>query len=132
MLPRLKRTYDGVLRLVEMFRRVLILGIIAASDMSAFQTFAQVGPAIAHRETLLAARRAGRDFVDVVEVAANVWHDFLLGLQPIMSHLWRRTRPHLPSLRGGRIFVRCSIAARKWVLRREWLQPPRVDNWRSR
>jgi hypothetical protein len=78
MLPRLKRTYDGVLRLVEMFRRVLVLRIIAASDMSAFQTLAQMDPGVAHRETLLAARRAGLDFVDVIEMRAFGRHDFLL------------------------------------------------------
>jgi hypothetical protein len=52
---RLKRADDRVLRGVEMFRSVAVFRIVAAADVAAGLTQAQVHPLIAHLQALLAA-----------------------------------------------------------------------------
>jgi plasmid stability protein len=55
---------------VEVGGGVLVLGGVAAADVSADQAFAQVDPAVADRETRFAAAGgAGWDVVDFIEMA---------------------------------------------------------------
>src|SRR5450755_4483265 len=66
-LPRfaaLRRSHDRVFRRVKVFRGVFVHRIVAAADMAAFQTFAQVDPGCTDLEAVLAAVRAGLDVVD--------------------------------------------------------------------
>jgi len=55
----LKRLDNWMVRRVEMFGGVLVLGRIAAADMPAFETEAQVYPRIPDSQTILTAIRAG-------------------------------------------------------------------------
>jgi len=50
---------------------------VAAADVTALETFAQVHPRVAALETLFATWSTGLDFVDVVEVGA-FYHGALL------------------------------------------------------
>jgi hypothetical protein len=64
---------EGMFGGVEMRRRVLVFGIIAAADMPADQADAQVDPAIPGFQAVLAARRAGRHVANLVEMGALFW-----------------------------------------------------------
>jgi hypothetical protein len=57
LLARLERPDDRVISLVKVFPRMLILGRIATTHVSAFQTETQVDPRIAQLQALLAALR---------------------------------------------------------------------------
>jgi hypothetical protein len=59
-----------MLRRVKMLGGVLILGGVAAADVSAGQTEPQVDPGVAHFQTLLAAVGMRLDIVDLVEMSA--------------------------------------------------------------
>src|SRR5690349_15585680 len=61
-----------------MFGRVLVLGAIAAADMSTAHTQAQVYPAITYFEALLATVTAWRHDVDLIEMLAGSHHYLLL------------------------------------------------------
>src|ERR1700694_3953508 len=68
---------DRVVGRVEMPGGMLILRRIAAADMPAFQTEAQVYPCISHFQTILTAIRTWRDLTYLVEVATVLCHMFL-------------------------------------------------------
>ncbi len=53
-----------------MLERVLILGVITATDMTAGHTQPQVYPRITHRQALFAALRAWNDIPDLIAVGA--------------------------------------------------------------
>lgn len=61
-------------RSVEMFGSVLVLGRVAAADMSADQADAQVYPRIPHLQTFLAAVRAWRHIPNLIDMLAYVAH----------------------------------------------------------
>lgn len=64
----LKRLHNRVLRLVEMFGGVFVPGRVAAADVATDQTFAQMNPAITHRQTFFAAIGARLDGLDLIQV----------------------------------------------------------------
>jgi hypothetical protein len=65
---------------VEVLCGVLVLGRIAAADMSAGKTDAQMNPLVAGLQTFFAAVGAGRDFfTDLVKVRALSTHLFSCG-----------------------------------------------------
>src|SRR6266478_1657281 len=70
-LARLKRLHDGVLRLMEMFGGVFVLGRVAATDMTATETFPQMDPAIAHLQALLAALATRLHLLDFSQVGTR-------------------------------------------------------------
>jgi hypothetical protein len=55
---------------MKMFGRVLVLRGIAATDVSAGQTQAEVDPSVAHLQTFLTTVSMGLHIVDLVEVCA--------------------------------------------------------------
>jgi hypothetical protein len=57
--PGLEGLHNWVIRRVKVFGRMLILGIIAAANMPAFETEAQMNPPIPDSQAVLAAIRAG-------------------------------------------------------------------------
>src|SRR6267143_2566485 len=71
LLSWLQRAHDRVARGVEMLGRVLVLGRVAAADVTAAHAEAQVHPDIAHRKALLAALRAGRDGLHALQMLAG-------------------------------------------------------------
>jgi hypothetical protein len=76
-LPRLIGTDQRVLRFVEVFGGVLVLGRIATAHMSTSETQAQVNPGIARLNTVFAHMLVrGFDF-DLVQVRAFFRHRFL-------------------------------------------------------
>ena len=67
---RLERLDKRVVGAVEMFGSMLIFGGVAAADVAADETDAQMNPAIAHLQALLAAIGAGRNsLIDLFYVA---------------------------------------------------------------
>ena len=58
-----------MLRGVKMFGRVCILRGIAAPDVSADEAFAQMNPAIAHLEALLASLCARLNVLNLVQMS---------------------------------------------------------------
>ena len=62
---------------VEMPGGVLILRIVAATDMATGKTEAQVHPGITHFQTVLTSIGARRDITYLVEVATLLCHMFL-------------------------------------------------------
>jgi hypothetical protein len=58
---------------MEMLGGVLILRRVAAADVAAFQTQAQVNPGVAHFQAFLAAVRVRFHRTDLIEVRAS-WH----------------------------------------------------------
>jgi hypothetical protein len=77
--PGLIGTDEGMLRFLEVFGGVLILGRIAAAHMSAAQAQAQVNPAVACFNAFLANVFVGFLDLDLVQVGAFVRHGILLG-----------------------------------------------------
>ena len=67
-LSRLNRTDQRVVCLLHMSMHVLVLGCIAAAHVSTDQAHAQVGPAIAKVNTILADIRAGLADLDQVQM----------------------------------------------------------------
>jgi hypothetical protein len=55
---------------VEMLGRMLVLRIVAAADMAAAPADPEMHPLIAHLQAFLAAKRAGRDRLDLGEMPA--------------------------------------------------------------
>src|SRR5215469_14484498 len=66
----LERFHDRMTARLEVLRRMLVLRLIAAGDVSALQTFAKMQPRIACLQAILAAARARFDVADHVEVRA--------------------------------------------------------------
>src|SRR5215475_12670866 len=71
---RLEGTNQWMFRRVVMFRRVLVRRRIAAADVPASQTQAQMQPMASAAQTLFAAARAGRDFLNLIQMCASVFH----------------------------------------------------------
>ena len=67
----LVRAHDRVLGRMEMFRGVLVLRRVAASDVPAFQAKSEMDPGIAHLEAFLTPVRPGRDVPNLVQVGAK-------------------------------------------------------------
>ena len=55
---------------MKMFGRVLVLRGVAAADVSAGQTQAEMDPSVAHLQTFLTTVSMGLHIVDLVEVCA--------------------------------------------------------------
>ena len=56
---------------VKVFGRVLVLGVIAASNMPADQAQAQMNPAIADLQAIFAALSTGRNVPDLIDMLAR-------------------------------------------------------------
>jgi len=76
--PWLEGTDNRVLRRVKVFGGMLILGIIAAANMPAFETEAQVYPRIPDFQTILAAIRAWCNMSYLVQVSTLYSQDRFL------------------------------------------------------
>jgi hypothetical protein len=63
---------------VKMFCGVLVLRGVAAADVTATQTQAEVHPGVAHLEALFAAFGLGLDALDLIEMGTSVSHGGLL------------------------------------------------------
>jgi hypothetical protein len=63
---------------VEMLGGMLIFGGIAAAHVAAEEAEAEMYPGIAHFQALFAAFAFWFDLFNLIEVRANVGHDFLL------------------------------------------------------
>jgi hypothetical protein len=74
MLARLNRSDDWVLHGVKVFRRVFVLGTVAASDMPAGQTQPQMDPGISHLEAFLAAFGLRLNRTNLIEVCTDFSH----------------------------------------------------------
>src|SRR5262245_708751 len=73
---------------MKVLRRVFVRRVIAATHVAAAQTEAQMHPAAAHLETLLAAvGRAGSDVLNLIEVRALFRH-----FSSLMLHVRRADR----------------------------------------
>ena len=68
-----------MLRRTEVLGRVSVLGTVAASDVAAVQTHAQMNPSVARFQALFATRGVGTDVTNRIEVRALLSH---LVLQP--------------------------------------------------
>jgi hypothetical protein len=69
-----------MLRAMKVLCGVLVFGRIAATDMAAGETNAQMNPLVAHLQTFFASVTAGCDFfADLVEVRALSTHLFSCG-----------------------------------------------------
>jgi len=75
---------------VKVLRRVLVLRAIAAADVTAFKTLAQMNPRIAHLKAILATVGAGRYVMNVAEVRA-VCH---VNKDPGSSAMFSRRQTH--------------------------------------
>jgi hypothetical protein len=76
-LPRLIGTDQRVLRFVEMFGGVLVLGRVAAAHMSTSETQTQVNPGITSLDAVFAYMPVRRFDLDLVQVLAFFRHRFL-------------------------------------------------------
>jgi hypothetical protein len=70
-------TDQRMFRFVKMFGRMLILGRVATTHMSASETQAQVNPGVAGFDAVLAHMRVGGLNFDLVQVRAFLRHRFL-------------------------------------------------------
>jgi hypothetical protein len=75
---RLSRVNEGMMRGMEVFGRVLVLGRVAATDVSASEALPQVDPLIAGLDAILANAAGLRDRPNLVEVYAAVRHSVRL------------------------------------------------------
>src|ERR1700737_356056 len=100
LLAGLQRADDRVTGGVEMLGRVLVLGRVAAADVTAAHAQAQVHPGIAHRHALLAALRPRRDSLHVLQMLAG--HVQLRMVSPIPFTLTKRCQcPAASAYRQG-------------------------------
>jgi hypothetical protein len=68
--PWLDGAHDWVGCCLEVLARVLVLGVVAASNIPALRAEPQVNPRITHEDALLANVRLGLEYVDLIEVLA--------------------------------------------------------------
>ncbi len=68
VLARLKRLHDWMFRAMEMLRGVLVFRRVTATNVTAFQTKAQVYPAITRLQALLASPCVRSDLLNLVEM----------------------------------------------------------------
>ena len=86
---RLKRLDNGVVRRVEVPGGMLVLRRIAAADMPAFETEAQVYPRISDSQTILAAIRTGGDVSYLVKMCTLCSHrSFPFRFLTMLSSQW--------------------------------------------
>src|SRR5262245_13696224 len=90
LFARLEGTNQRMFRRVVMFCRVLVRRRIAATDVPASQTQAQVHPLASAAQTIFASSRAGRDFLNLIQMCASVFHSSSIELV-IESVSGRRT-----------------------------------------
>jgi hypothetical protein len=69
---------DGVQGRVKMFGGVLVLGSVAASDVSAGKAQSQMDPVVTQLQTFFASVAAGLDVMDLPGVCANPCHGYFL------------------------------------------------------
>ena len=62
---------------MEVLGSVLVLGTVAAADVAAVQTHAQMNPSVAGFQTLFTARGVGPDVANRIEVHALLSHRIL-------------------------------------------------------
>src|SRR5215467_3666678 len=74
LLARLEGTNQRMFRRLVMFRRVLVRRRIAAADVPARQTQAQMQPTASAAQTIFAPFRAGRDFLNLIQMCATILH----------------------------------------------------------
>jgi hypothetical protein len=82
---RLNGANQRMLRFVEMLGRMLVLGRVAAANVSASEAQTQVNPRIAGFGTVLTHMFIGFSDLDLIKVGAILWHRFLLCLQMNVS-----------------------------------------------
>jgi hypothetical protein len=63
-----------MIRLLEMFGGVFVLGGIATAHMAAFKADAQVHPCVAYAQAILATICRGLYVTNLVEMGTNGWH----------------------------------------------------------
>jgi hypothetical protein len=92
MLAGLKRLHDGMMRGMKMFGGMLVLGTVAAADVSTFKAETEVNPSVTHFETFLAAGTARLNLANLVKVRTLVRHRHppLFGLR--LSQFFAATR----------------------------------------
>ena len=73
VLSGLERSHDWVLRLMEVFRCVLVLGGIATTNIAAFQAKAQVDPRVTHFQALFTTVTAWGDVANLFKVRARLF-----------------------------------------------------------
>src|SRR5262245_66016419 len=71
---RLEGTNQRMFRRVVVLRRVLVRRGVAAADVTASQTQAQMQPTAPVTQTIFAASRAGRDFLNLIQMCAGFFH----------------------------------------------------------
>src|SRR5215510_2530450 len=74
LFARLEGANQRMFRRVIMFRRVLVRRRIAAADVPARQTQSQMQPLASATQTVFAASRAGRDFLNLIQMCTSVFH----------------------------------------------------------
>lgn len=84
VLPWLEGLDNRVVSRMEMLGGVLILRIVTAADMPAFETEAQVYPRIPDSQTILTAIRAGCNVLYLIKMRTSLCHvlflpDYFLG-----------------------------------------------------
>src|SRR5947199_10870923 len=72
VLTRLGGLHDGVAARVEVFRRVLVLGGVATTDVAAGQTKPEMHPPVPGRQALFAALQVGRNRPDLLDVRTGL------------------------------------------------------------
>src|SRR5215470_12427959 len=70
----LEGTNQRMFRCVVMLRRVLVRRRVAAADVPASQTQAQMQPTAPAAQTIFAASRAGRDFLNLIKMCTSIFH----------------------------------------------------------
>jgi hypothetical protein len=79
---RLERADDRMKARAEMLGGVLVLGAVAASDVSAGLAHSQVHPGVAHLQAFLTTIAARYDIVNVIKVSASRRHYLLIVTSP--------------------------------------------------
>src|SRR5262245_41252510 len=74
LFARLEGTNRRMFRRVVVLRRVLVRRGVAAADVPASQTQAQMQPTASAAQTIFTPSRAGRDFLNLIQMRASVFH----------------------------------------------------------
>src|SRR5215510_4870737 len=90
LFARLEGANQRMFRRVVMFRRVLVRRRIAAADVPAGQTQPQMQPLASAAQTVFTSSRAGRDFLNLIQMCASFFHSSSIELT-IESVSGRRT-----------------------------------------
>jgi hypothetical protein len=76
-----------MLRFVEMFGRMLVLGRVATANVPASEAKTQVNPRVAGLGTVLTHMFVGFSYFNLIKVRAIFWHRFLLCLPMNVSQV---------------------------------------------